>query len=63
MLRQLIGVDGGANSRKEELSAELIEYSKSFQLVLDGVFKLGKGQLHTDVAKRFVQLREGVSPQ
>jgi hypothetical protein len=33
----LICVEGGANSRKEELFTVLIEYPKSFQLVPDGV--------------------------
>ena len=52
----LIRVDGGANCSKEELSAELIEYSKSFQLVLDRVFEFSEGQFHTHGAKRLVQL-------
>jgi hypothetical protein len=50
-----ICVDSGPNRSKEELPAELIEYPKSLELVFDGVFKLGKGQFHTPVAKRFIQ--------
>ena len=47
-------VDSGANRSKEKSLTELIEYSKPFQLVLDRVFKLGKGQFHAHDAKRFI---------
>ena len=39
--------NGCANCRKEVLFAELCEQSESFQLVLYGIFELGKAKLAT----------------